>query len=69
MIVGDTESGKTNMLRLVAESIMRTHTPVQACIMVDYRRELIDAIPDEYRLGLAASIDALRASLPARPAR
>jgi S-DNA-T family DNA segregation ATPase FtsK/SpoIIIE len=61
IVVGDTESGKTNMLRLVASSIMRTHTPAEARIMVvDYRRELVEAIPDEYRLGHAVSIDALK---------
>ncbi|MET8130260.1 type VII secretion protein EccCa [Streptomyces sp. NPDC005065] len=61
VVVGDTESGKTNMLRVMAESIMRTHTPAEARIMVvDYRRELVEAIPDEYRLGHAVSIDALK---------
>ncbi|MCC8338948.1 type VII secretion protein EccCa [Streptomyces sp. R1] len=61
VVVGDTESGKTNMLRLVAESIMKTHTPAEARIMlVDYRRELVEAVPDEYRLGHAVSIDALK---------
>ncbi|MEU4492024.1 type VII secretion protein EccCa [Streptomyces sp. NPDC023998] len=61
IVVGDSESGKTNLLRLVAAAIMRNYTPAEARIMVvDYRRELVEAIPDEYRLGHAVSIDALK---------
>ncbi|MFE2525544.1 type VII secretion protein EccCa [Streptomyces sp. NPDC059382] len=59
--VGDTESGKTNLLRLAARAIMDRYTPAEARIMVvDYRRELVEAIPDTYRLGHAVSIDALK---------
>ncbi|MER5936925.1 type VII secretion protein EccCa [Streptomyces sp. NPDC001928] len=61
IVVGDTESGKTNMLRLTAKAIMDRYTPAEARIMVvDYRRDLVEAIPDEYRLGHAVSIDALK---------
>lgn len=61
LIVGDTESGKTNMLRLVAKSIMDRYTPAEARIMlVDYRRDLVEAVPEEYRLGHAVSMDALK---------
>ncbi|MEU9579116.1 MULTISPECIES: type VII secretion protein EccCa [Streptomyces] len=61
VVIGDTESGKTNLLRLTAQAIMRRYSPAEARIMVvDYRRELVEAIPDEYRLGHAVSIDALR---------
>jgi len=61
VIVGDTECGKTNLLRLIAGSITSRFTPEQARIMlVDYRRELVEAVPEEYRLGHAVSIDALR---------
>ncbi|MFJ4895953.1 type VII secretion protein EccCa [Streptomyces sp. NPDC088788] len=59
--VGDTESGKTNLLKLTAKAIMERFTPEEARIMVvDYRRDLIEAIPDEYRLGHAISIEALK---------
>ncbi len=59
--VGDTESGKTNLLRLAARAIMDRYTPAEARIMVvDYRRELVEAVPDTYRLGHAVSIDALK---------
>ncbi|MFJ4915931.1 type VII secretion protein EccCa [Streptomyces sp. NPDC088726] len=61
IVVGDTESGKTNMLRLTAKAIMDRYSPAEARIMiVDYRRELVEAIPDEYRLGHAVSMDALK---------
>ncbi|MEU8824796.1 type VII secretion protein EccCa [Streptomyces sp. NPDC048636] len=61
IVVGDTESGKTNLLRLTAKAITARYTPAEARIMVvDYRRELVEAIPDDYRLGHAVSIDALR---------
>ncbi|WP_269440341.1 FtsK/SpoIIIE domain-containing protein, partial [Streptomyces clavuligerus] len=60
-VVGDTESGKTSALRLVAQRIMATHTPDEARFLVaDFRRELIGAIPEEYRLGHAVSADPLR---------
>ncbi|MER7791946.1 type VII secretion protein EccCa [Streptomyces sp. NPDC097640] len=61
IVVGDTESGKTNLLRLTAQAIMARYSPAEARIMVvDYRRELVEAVPDEYRLGHAVSLDALK---------
>ncbi len=61
IVVGDTESGKTNMLRMTAKAIMDRYTPAEARIMVvDYRRALVEAIPDAYRLGHAVSMDALK---------
>lgn len=61
VVVGDTESGKTNLLRLMAKAIMDRYTPAEARIMiVDYRRDLVEAVPDEYRLGHAVSMDALK---------
>ncbi|MGW0780015.1 type VII secretion protein EccCa [Streptomyces sp. NPDC002913] len=61
IVVGDSESGKTNLLRLAAKAVMDRYTPAEARIMVvDYRRELVEAVPDAYRLGHAVSIDALK---------
>ncbi|MFI0539158.1 type VII secretion protein EccCa [Streptomyces sp. WSLK1-3] len=61
IVVGDTESGKTNLLRLMAKAVTERYTPDEARIMVvDYRRELVEAVPEEYRLGHAVSIDALK---------
>jgi S-DNA-T family DNA segregation ATPase FtsK/SpoIIIE len=62
-VLGDTESGKTNLLRLVARAVVASHTPAQARIMgVDYRRQLFDDIPDDYRLGYSVSPDSTRAT-------
>ncbi|MEV5603946.1 type VII secretion protein EccCa [Streptomyces sp. NPDC052299] len=59
--VGDTESGKTSALRLIAQRITAAHTPEQARVLVvDYRRELIEAVPEAYRLGHAVAADPLR---------
>ncbi|WP_261575955.1 type VII secretion protein EccCa [Frankia gtarii] len=62
-LLGDNESGKTNLLRLVARAITSRFTPAQARIMaVDYRRRLFDDIPDAYRLGYSVSSDSTRAT-------
>ena len=61
IVVGDTECGKTNLLRVLAKAITDRYTPAEARIMVvDYRRELVEAVPEEYRLGHAVSADVLR---------
>lgn len=63
-VLGDTESGKSNLLRLVVHAITASHTPAQARIMaVDYRRQLFDEIPDGYRLGYSVSPDSARATV------
>ncbi|MFJ2261094.1 type VII secretion protein EccCa [Streptomyces sp. NPDC087844] len=61
VVVGDSETGKTNLLRLVAKGITERYSPDEARVLVvDYRRELVEAVPEEYRLGHAVSIDQLR---------
>ncbi|MEU2227599.1 type VII secretion protein EccCa [Streptomyces sp. NPDC018347] len=61
VLFGDSETGKTNLLRLTAQHIVRTFTPAEARILVvDYRRQLVEAVPEEYRLGHAVSVDQLR---------
>jgi S-DNA-T family DNA segregation ATPase FtsK/SpoIIIE len=58
-MLGDNESGKTNLLRHIARSIVRRYGPDQAKIMiVDYRRNLFEEVPAEYRLGYSVSADA-----------
>ncbi len=55
-ILGDTESGKTNLLRVVARAITQRYTPEEAkIVLVDLRRELYDEVPQEYRRGYAVS--------------
>ncbi|MFH9653094.1 type VII secretion protein EccCa [Streptomyces anulatus] len=62
--VGDTESGKTNLLRLVTQGITTRYTPEEAKIIaVDYRRTLVDAIPEEYRIGHVISLDNLNETI------
>lgn len=59
--IGDSESGKTNLLRLAANAITSRYTAAEARVLVvDYRRDLVDAVPAEYQLGHAVSVDALK---------
>lgn len=60
MVLGDDETGRSNLLRLVASSIVATHTPAQARIlMADPQRRLHEVVPEEYRIGYAMSTDGL----------
>jgi S-DNA-T family DNA segregation ATPase FtsK/SpoIIIE len=59
-VYGDSESGKTNLLRLLIRGIVRRYTPDRArVIVVDYRRGLLDAVGTEHQIGYAASPEAL----------
>ncbi|MFF0416478.1 type VII secretion protein EccCa [Kitasatospora sp. NPDC004745] len=61
VVVGDSEAGKTNLLKLVADAVTTAYRPDEARIMlIDYRRVLQEAVPQEYRLGHAVSVDVLR---------
>ncbi|WP_433366027.1 type VII secretion protein EccCa [Streptosporangium sp. CA-115845] len=56
IVVGDTESGKSNLLRLITEGLVARHTPYEArMIVIDYRRSLLDSAATEHRIGYAAS--------------
>jgi DNA segregation ATPase FtsK/SpoIIIE, S-DNA-T family len=56
IIMGDTESGKSNLLRLIADGIVARNTPDEArLIFVDYRRSLLDTADTEHRIGYAAA--------------
>ncbi|MFB9838648.1 type VII secretion protein EccCa [Actinoallomurus acaciae] len=58
-VLGDTESGKTGVLRLIAEAIPRAYRPGEAeVIVIDSRRALLEAVPEEYRRGFAFSSSA-----------
>jgi ESX secretion system protein EccC len=55
-VFGDTESGKSNLLRVISEGIVARCMPEQAMlIVIDYRRSLLDAADTEHRIGYAAS--------------
>ncbi|GHJ07211.1 type VII secretion protein EccC [Micromonospora humidisoli] len=59
--LGDSQSGKTNLLRHLARLIVGRFTPAEARILiVDYRRQLFDSVPAEYRLGYSVSTDSTR---------
>jgi len=56
LIFGDTECGKSNLLRLFSDGITARHTPDEArLIFIDYRRSLLDAAGTEHNIGYAAS--------------
>jgi S-DNA-T family DNA segregation ATPase FtsK/SpoIIIE len=59
LIFGESESGKTAVLRNVIKGITNRYTLDQARIIVaDYRRTLLDEVPEPYRLGYAAAAPA-----------
>ncbi|MDR7274264.1 type VII secretion protein EccCa [Catenuloplanes atrovinosus] len=64
LIFGDAETGKTNMLKHVARSITSHFSPDEAKIVFgDFRRELYDAVPQEYQTGYSVAADALTATI------
>ncbi|WP_406831426.1 type VII secretion protein EccCa [Pedococcus sp. KACC 23699] len=57
-LFGDSDSGKTAMLRGYTEEVQRLHTPQQAQIFaVDYRRALLGEIPADYLAGYLTTED------------
>ncbi len=60
LIFGDSESGKTNLVRLLAKQITERYTPDEARIVVaDYRRGLLGDIPDSHLIVYAAMSNAM----------
>ncbi|GLY74859.1 FtsK/SpoIIIE domain-containing protein [Actinoallomurus iriomotensis] len=56
VVIGEPGSGRTNLLRLVGESITAGHSPGEARILaVDYRGGLLHALPEDFVLGHAFS--------------
>ncbi|MDI2132481.1 type VII secretion protein EccCa [Yinghuangia seranimata] len=65
VLFGETESGKSNFLRMVARGICERYTPEQARIIVaDYRRSLLGAVPESHLLVYAAAAPALQPVVP-----
>lgn len=61
VVVGDAETGKTNLLRAVCRAVTDRYTPDEARILlIDYRRGLLESIPESHRLGYAVSVDVLK---------
>jgi S-DNA-T family DNA segregation ATPase FtsK/SpoIIIE len=60
LVFGDGETGKSNLLRLVAQAIVARYQPAQARILLgDPGRELHGTVPAEYRIGYAVDAAAL----------
>ncbi|MGH3424922.1 MAG: type VII secretion protein EccCb, partial [Nocardioidaceae bacterium] len=58
---GSNESGKSNLLELIARGIVERHDPAAARLLViDYRRSLLEAVQTEHLIGYAASSDAAK---------
>ncbi len=56
LVFGETEAGKTNVLRTLVRGITSLLTPREARVMVlDYRRTLLDAVDERYLIGFAHS--------------
>ncbi|MDH2393114.1 type VII secretion protein EccCa [Streptomyces sp. HNM0663] len=54
LVFGESESGKTNLLRLLGKQICERYTPDEARIMVgDYRRTMLEAVPSSHLLEYA----------------
>jgi len=64
LVLGDTETGKSNLLHLISDAITARYSLDQArIIVVDYRRSLLDAGDTEHRIGYAPSSAAAGALL------
>ncbi|WP_330183321.1 type VII secretion protein EccCa [Nocardia sp. NBC_01503] len=56
VVIGDSESGKTTLLRSMVQSICANNTPDQArIIMGDYRRTMLGTVPDGYLAGYGST--------------
>ncbi|WPW33669.1 type VII secretion protein EccCa [Streptomyces atratus] len=61
VVVGDAETGKTNLLRSVCQAVTDRYTPAEArVLLIDYRRGLLESVPESHRLGYAVSVDVLK---------
>uniref|UniRef100_A0AAU2JX98 Type VII secretion protein EccCa n=1 Tax=Streptomyces sp. NBC_00049 TaxID=2903617 RepID=A0AAU2JX98_9ACTN len=66
LVFGESESGKTNLLRLIARQIAERYTPDQARLVVgDYRRGLLGALPEEHLLEYAPMASSLQMHMEA----
>lgn len=56
LVIGDSECGKTNLLRMIAEGLVERYTPKEVVFAImDPRRNLRDVVPAEYVGGYATN--------------
>ena len=61
LVFGDSETGKTNALRMVLKSVMSHYSSDQAKILLgDSNRQLDNDVPEAYRVGYAITSDTLK---------
>ncbi|GHB11915.1 type VII secretion protein EccC [Streptomyces thermoviolaceus subsp. thermoviolaceus] len=66
LVFGESESGKTNLLRLIAQQIAERYTPAEARIVVgDYRRTMLEAVPESHLLEYAPMASAMEVHMDA----
>ncbi|MGW6707836.1 type VII secretion protein EccCa [Streptomyces sp. NPDC054956] len=66
LVFGESESGRTNLLRLIAHRIAERYTPDRARLVVgDYRRSLLGALPEEHLLEYAPTASSLQMHMEA----
>ncbi|KIQ64302.1 type VII secretion protein EccC [Kitasatospora griseola] len=62
VVFGESESGKSAMLRMLIKQITERYTPDQAGIVIgDFRRSLLGVVPPEYLVEYAAAAPAMSA--------
>ncbi|OMC08802.1 type VII secretion protein EccCb [Mycolicibacter heraklionensis] len=65
LVLGDSECGKTSVLRTLCRELVRAHPATQVQLLViDYRRGLLDVVPPGHLAGYAMSRSALTTLLP-----
>jgi S-DNA-T family DNA segregation ATPase FtsK/SpoIIIE len=66
LIFGESESGKTNLLRLIAKQIAERYSPGEAKLVVgDYRRALLGALPESHLLEYAPMASSMQMHMEA----
>ncbi|MFD0372901.1 type VII secretion protein EccCa [Streptomyces sp. NPDC059071] len=66
LIFGESESGKTNLLRLIAKQIGERYSPDEAKLVVgDYRRALLGSLPEEHLLEYAPMASSMQMHMEA----
>ncbi|MET9437995.1 type VII secretion protein EccCa [Streptomyces sp. NPDC006551] len=66
LIFGESESGKTGLLRLIAKQLCERYTPEQARIVVgDYRRTMLEAVAPSHLLEYAPMASAMQMHMEA----